>query len=135
MLAPVNYCFLYQELFVCLQARKKVASCTFKTVQDVFSNTNKVVLLPKPTSYSTVIELFYRVMCHIYLEMLITYFWDVDFCANISSWQFGLNAVWLFGLEWIRERGSAASWLSQKNISLEGEQNSLWKCYIWQFWK
>ena len=34
MLAPENYYFLQQELcfFVCLQARKKVASCTFKLV-------------------------------------------------------------------------------------------------------
>ena len=33
MLAPANYCFLYQELcvFVCLQACKKVAQCTFKS--------------------------------------------------------------------------------------------------------
>ena len=33
MLAPANDCFLYQELCVCvcLQALRKVASCTFKS--------------------------------------------------------------------------------------------------------
>ena len=30
MLVPANYYFLYQEYQVCLQARKKVAQCTFK---------------------------------------------------------------------------------------------------------
>ena len=34
MLAPENYYFLYEELclFVCLQAQKKVAQCTFKAI-------------------------------------------------------------------------------------------------------
>ena len=38
MLAPSNYCFLYQDLclFVCLQARKKVAQCTFNCFTNLY---------------------------------------------------------------------------------------------------
>ena len=76
VLAPANYYFLHQELclFVCLQARKKVAQCTFKVV--IF----KIVIM----SIHTIFILF-TLLQQLIAFTLITYFVMQQFAVLVAG--------------------------------------------------